>query len=519
LTIFGAKNDREITSVTPSILSPQYQPDGQLSSVKAAEMINTAIKNGSHFFEWTHQKINGDKFPANVRLVKIELEGKLYLQATVRDITAQKKAEEKINQEKDRAEQLNDELLKATTKSREMAALAEKANNSKSEFLANMSHEIRTPMNAIIGFSDILAEENLSSNQLENVNIIKDSANNLLRIINDILDFSKIEAGRLDVESVDCSLGRLLNSVYSMMKNKADKKGLEFEVVVDDDVPETVKTDPARLQQCLVNLINNAVKFTEKGHIIVKVSKNSIDGKCFISFAVEDTGIGIAEEKQDIIFESFTQEDGTISRKFGGTGLGLAITKRLANLLGGNLELESEQGKGSVFTLTAAADEIAGNLKSVGSESVIESSSNKEHQNSEDDKLRDNFDGRILVAEDVKTNQVLIKSLLKRLGLECVIAEDGKEAVEKAQSESFDLILMDIHMPNMDGYDATQALREKGNKTAIIALTAKAMKDDRQKCIDAGCNDYMTKPIKRQELIKILNQYIPRLSREKPIQV
>jgi len=232
---------------------------------------------------------------------------------------------------------------------------AEAANEAKGQFLANMSHEIRTPMNAIMGFSDILADGDLSDEQKESVNIIRESGHNLLRLIDDILDFSKIEAGQLDTESIDCSLARLLDTVGSLMRPKVTEKGLEFKVVESSNLPAKIRTDPARLRQCLINLVNNAIKFTEKGHVYLNTSLEESEGVPFIRFDTEDTGIGIPKNKQKEIFGAFVQADGSTNRKYGGTGLGLAVTKQLAELLGGELTVTSQKGRGSVFSLVVPA--------------------------------------------------------------------------------------------------------------------------------------------------------------------
>lgn len=407
-----------------------------------------------------------------------------------------------------KTEQVNRELAQSVEKANIMANQAQAANEAKSEFLANMSHEIRTPMNAIIGFSDILSDEELTSEQGGFVKNISNSGRHLLQLINDILDFSKIEAGKMDVEIVDCSLDQLFASVKSTMLPFAIEKNLEFKIVEDNAIPANICTDPARLQQCLINLINNAIKFTEQGHVYLKVSLIVKDDKSFIRFEVEDTGIGIPHEKQKKIFESFAQADGSHTRKYGGTGLGLTITKQLVELLGGEITLISEERKGSVFTLVIPVGLDITKQPFMDRHNIVS------HSNfGRDYTQQPEFTGHVLVAEDDSINQILIKSLLKKMGLEITIVDDGEQAVQKALKEQFDLILMDMQMPNMNGREATKKIKAEKISTPIIALTAYAMDGDRETCIQAGCDDYLTKPIDRDKLIEMIGKYLPEKSR------
>lgn len=381
---------------------------------------------------------------------------------------------------------------------------AELANTFKSQFLANMSHEIRTPMNAVLGFSELLSEEELTDLQREYVNTLCSSGKHLLELINDILDFSKIEAGKLNIEMNDCSLRDLLAVIESMIHPLAKEKDLKFEIREDSDLPANVRTDQTRLQQCLINLVNNAVKFTEKGHVYVNISVEDKNNQPHIRFDVEDTGIGIPADRQESIFESFTQADGSNSRKYGGTGLGLTITRQLAKLLGGELTLTSEVGKGSVFSIVIPTG------LDITKQPLLDRHEVANHKNTTGNLTEQpEFSGHALVAEDVEANQMLVKALLKRMGLEVTIAIDGNDAVDKALAQEFDLIFMDIQMPHLNGYEATKALRRKGLTTPIIALTAHAMKGDDRKCIDAGCDDYLAKPIDRKGLLFKIAEYLP----------
>ncbi|MHC4638204.1 MAG: response regulator [Planctomycetota bacterium] len=415
--------------------------------------------------------------------------------------------------EKEKTENITKQLNLSAEKSDRDATKADNSVHVGSEFMAKISHKIRTPMNAIIGFSEVLAETNLTEDQKNHVEIIRESGKNLLQLINDILDFSKIESGQLDTNVEDCALGRLLAVIESLMRPEAKKKNLEFAIQVNGQLPATILTDQTRVKQCLTNLIINAIKFTEKGHVFVNVSPEHIESSAgnnesFIRFDVEDTGIGIAPDRQDTIFEPFIQTDGIIAHQFSGTGLGLPISKQLAQLLGGELTVESKPNKGSVFTLRVAAGVDISSQPALGKDDFTSMITN-EAKTTEENAVAKMFRGRILVAEDCKTNQTLIKFLLEQLGLEVTIAEDGVKTVEKGVSEQFDLIFMDIQMPNMNGYEATIKLREKGITIPIVALTAHAMKGDDQKCFAAGCDEYLTKPINRTKLLDVLDKHLP----------
>lgn len=419
-------------------------------------------------------------------------------------------------------EQINRQLQMSVGHANLMSQQVMEAGRAKSEFLANMSHRIRTPMNAMIGFSEMLVEESLTAQQQKQVKIIQDSSRRLLQLMNDILDFSRIETGMLDVEIADSGVENILATVESIMRPAAAEKGLQFEIIRNEPLPEFIRTDSARLKQCLINLVSNAVKFTDKGHVYLRVGWENRSNRPFIRFDVEDTGIGIAPEQRYRIFEPFYsysaeaaakagQADSDTTRRFGGTGLGLAITQHLAQLLGGSVTVNSTTDKGSVFTLIMPTGVPPAGA--VEEDSAVNARQKNRQLPKDTNNLK--LSGKVLVAEDSPTNLMLIELLLKKLGLETETVENGEQAVQKAAAEKFDVILMDIQMPVMSGYEATKQIRKQGVKTPVIALTACVMKGDDEKCFAAGCNDYIPKPIDRKKLVETLAKYLS-ARQEKP---
>ncbi len=386
---------------------------------------------------------------------------------------------------------------------------AETATQAKSLFLANMSHEIRTPMNAIIGFGELLEDESLTAEQHNYVRSICLSSEHLLNLINDILDFSKIEAGKMQVHITDCALGELVDTVESMIAPAAEKKNIDFAINEKGPLPAMIRSDCNRLRQCLINLANNAVKFTDQGHVHVNISVEKRDENDFLRFDIEDTGVGIAKEQQQKIFEAFDQADTTRTRNHTGTGLGLSITQQLAKLMGGEVKIESEPGQGSTFSLI-----IPANVNVTTQPRFQRDKLGNETGGQQRGGAILHYAGRVLAVDDSTLNQKLMRSLLEKAGLDVTIAADGQDALDAAVSGEYDLIFMDIQMPKIDGFEVTRRLRDQGVSTPIIALTAHALPEDEDRCLDAGCDGYLAKPIDRNKLNEQLARFLPQTAEE-----
>jgi PAS domain S-box-containing protein len=379
---------------------------------------------------------------------------------------------------------------------------AEAANQAKSDFLANMSHDIRTPMNAILGFTELLRRGYSKSEKdaRKYLETIHSSSKHLLDLINDILDLSKVEAGALDLERITCAPHLLVREVITVLRVKAREKDISLGFTAEDELPATIQSDPTYLRRIITNLVGNSLKFTETGGVNVTLRLIETDGKPQLSIAISDTGIGISPERMDSMFDPFTQEDSSVTRKFGGTGLGLTISRRFARAMGGDIVASSVPGEGSTFTVTIDTGSLAGvNMLSP------EEATNEDEVADQIEQVRWQFPpANVLVVDDGPENRELVALILGDSGLRVAQAENGKIGVDMARAQNFDLILMDMQMPVMDGYTATRTLREDGSKIPIIALTANVMKEAEQKVMDAGCSGIQAKPINIDLLLQTL---------------
>ncbi len=468
----------------PRALAVKYRHDDRL-----------VVETGEVFATVEENRRDGENRYMEVRKSPVrDAAGKIVgVQVVFWDVTDRKNAEAALEQERRLLRELTDSLQQAKE-------AAEAANRAKSAFLANMSHEIRTPLNAIIGMTELVLKSQVSAQQREFLSTVRDSGEALLSVINDILDFSKIEAGKLALDHQVFDLGKSLGDTMKSFAIRAQQQGLELGCHIRADVPRMVVGDYNRLRQVVVNLVGNAIKFTESGEVALEVGVESVSGEDLIlHFIVSDTGIGIPEEKWTSIFEMFEQADNSVTRRHGGTGLGLAITSRLVELMGGRVWVESEIGKGSRFHFIA-------HLEMAKPEDLevipAEPDSLHERQSSPVRNLS------ILLAEDSLVNQKLAVALLEGEGHAVSVAPNGREALAKIESGNFDLILMDVQMPEMDGLEATARIRAAEKQTGahipIVAMTAHALRGDRERCLESGMDAYVAKPIRADELFQTI---------------
>lgn len=425
------------------------------------------------------QRSDGSEFPVEIGLTPVGDGADLFVLASIIDITERKK---------------NQQLIAAKE-----AAL--EASRIKSQFLATMSHEIRTPLNGIVGLTNLLFNMNITESQREHLVGIRTSTDTLLSLINDILDLSKIEAGKMEIEITDFNLGQLVTDVISVMSAAAKNKGLVIKSEIDVDLPAWLKGDSTKLKQVMINLLGNAIKFTEKGGVSIRATRLPSETTPYlVLLEVEDTGIGISESTQGRLFEVFTQGDSSTSRKYGGSGLGLSISKKLVEIMNGEIGLTSMPGRGSCFWIQLSLPD--------GTEPEETATPPKHFFPREHAK---NF--RVLLAEDNVINQKVALGTLKNFGIDGHVVSNGREAYELINKASFDIILMDCQMPEMDGYEATIKIRQSGDERIrtipIIAMTANVMQGDRERCLEAGMNDYISKPVNQDDLERILLRWLP----------
>lgn len=452
----------------------------QLRTPKNGCLVDSHMKQANYngiLFETVHYRKDGSSFPVEISSQGAKIGKEIVLLSIIRDVTERRRVEEELYRAKE---------------------AAEIANRAKSQFLANMSHEIRTPMNGIIGMTNLTLATNLTNEQRDNLLLVKSCANSLLKLINNILDISKIEAGKMIVESVAFNFRNLIDQIIKAHTVPAEEKGLELICNIQQDIPEVLLGDPGKLQQVLNNLIGNAVKFTDIGKVVVSIVKSAIEGQQIkLKFSVEDTGIGISKDEISGLFRSFSQVDSSITRRYGGSGLGLAISKQLVEIMGGNIWVESEKGKVTTFHFTTVFS-ITDQLK-LKKQPVYQYSISKTKKPL-----------AILVAEDEEINKIMVNRLLSQKGHQVEVVSNGEEALAILAKKEFDLVLMDVQMPEMDGIEATRRIREKEKSTnrhlPIIALTAYALQGDREKFLAVGMDGYLAKPVDSEDLFATIEQ-------------
>jgi PAS domain S-box-containing protein len=493
LSLFGYSRDKILSSNLWEF-SPSTQPDGLSSMAKGVEMIGLAGQQGHHHFQWVHRKADGTDYSVVVMLTRITLRGSHVFHAVLHDITEQKQAEDALQRSKSELEVINQKLSGAIEAAREMAIQAESANKAKSEFLANMSHEIRTPLNGIVGMTGLLLDTDLSPDQRKYAEVARSSTDVLLGLVNDILDFTKIEARKLDFEVMDFDLRATVEDVLEMFAYRAVEKGLELICVMGPEVPTGLRGDPGRLRQILINLMENAIKFTDRGEVLVRVGLLSeSEAKATVHFAVKDTGIGIPRDRLAILFDPFTQVDGSTTRRHGGTGLGLAISKRLAELMGGSIGVESSEGAGSTFWFTAVFEEQADT-------EVVEQAPPC------------NFHGmRVLVALADDSNRLLVNTHLN--ACKCrfkgvATARGAFDALHDAvlRGDPFRIALLDRRLPDMDVRELGRKIRTSPDfaGTSLVLVSSLGESEERIQNQMVDFSSVLSRPIRPSRLRECL---------------
>lgn len=506
----------QIIGLQPAEVSPLHQPDGRLSAEAALEHTAIAVREGTHRFEWKHRRLDGGEFWADVHISSLRINGLPRFLVSWRDITSKKAAEEALEQQKAHAEAL--------------AREADRANKAKSVFLATMSHEIRTPMNAVIGMTSLLLDSDLTDEQREYTEVIRQSGDSLLSLINNILDFSKIESGHVDQEVVIFDPGECVREPVRMVESDARQRRIRLSCEVRPETGLALEGDLAHIRQILLNLLSNALKFTPAGgEVRIRAHVEPVSpGKALLICTVSDTGIGITEEASGNLFQPFVQADSSMTRRFGGTGLGLAICKRLATSMSGELTFESTPGEGSTFFLSvpvgcpavpegSSAARVAGTAPENATAARMDSGPDVTS-------LSRDCPMRILVAEDNPVNALVIKRILERMGYRAHAVGNGEEAVEVVRRQPIDLVLMDVEMPVLDGLEATRQIRESiphASRPFIAALTAHATTEHVAACLAVGMDAYLAKPVRINKLAETIRtaheQTHPAASQSQPM--
>ncbi len=505
LSIYGCDQKDDVVGHSPLDFSPEEQPDGQLSSVKVKEYVDIALTGKPQRFYWKHIKKNGTLIDVEVSLNRVILSDKTYLLAMERDITQRMKAEQELRSYNEILETKVDERTAELKTAKEQA---ESANRAKSLFLSKMSHEIRTPMNAILGFSQLMRRDpELSETQNKYLTTINRSGEHLLSLINDVLEMSKIEAGCIVLQPEALDFIRLVEDLVNMFRIRTEAKNLQFDLVLEENIPRFLLADSAKLREVFINLLSNAVKFTEKGGIVIRISlapeqniSDDFSGEVHLIVEVEDSGCGIAKKDIDAVFIPFEQADN--EHWHAGTGLGMPISRQFARMMGGDLIIKSRIGKGSVFTFyfnarLSSEDKIDA-VKDDNKLSLIKSLAPGQKKS------------KILIADDDESNLELLLQLLKSIGFKTCEAHDGEEAVTVFKKEKPDAVLMDYHMPKADGFEATQKIKStpEGKDVPIIIITASALDQSHENALAAGADSLIKKPYLEDHLLEEIKRLL-----------